>query len=694
MASLCSVEKGNYVASPGLEIFTPREATAVDDWVRLEKGVDLDSASTCKTRLYFGFFFDGTKNNYKSNAATKSQSNVARLYDAFPGKSVKGVLPWDSDWTTTIGDYSHFFRAYAPGVSTPFPEVDNAGDGMPGAVAGIGGDERIIWMLIQAINNVHRYFMNDKVLVSPDETRRLVSRLILERYTLDGMLPLNGRPSKGGRYDRPREEFEKILLRLHDAVRLHWVDKKTCLPSKKEPGIVKEIRISVFGFSRGATQARAFSNWFKALCRLDASLCSASSDQTLGGFPITFDFLGLFDTVASVGLGNTLGSSYFGYAFDGHGYWADADMSLRIPTGIRKCVHFIAAHEIRRSFPVDSISVNGVLPPGCEEIVFPGVHSDVGCGYAPCEQGKGIDPDGSDMISRISLIEMYKAAKLAGVPFHLELAPLHVQEKYKVSPRVVNGLKSYLSYCKVKSGTLTDIMREQGKLHILWHRNRMPHSAIPLESTASFKRASNFDKNDLQSAHLEMVGEVGRFEEWRKKKGTRIGTAYKKPGFDDDYENEWAEINTWWDKETSAPEAVLSFFDEFVHDSRAWFKLGEADNESDLREALQKKVEMRKRVRKYNEAIRKFGEGRTLFAQRFRPPPMLDGLSPEEHRVLDEFEHTKKIPRMLNEGREGKSNFGFAVNGGYLRYRKVYAGGDRKLLSRASPESTDIKSIV
>jgi hypothetical protein len=690
------VEKGNYLASPGLAIFSPKEKRTVEEWEILEQSPDRKQSSSCNTALFFGLFFDGTKNNYELNEATQSQSNVARLYDAFPGNSVRGVLPTTSDWTVKASDYKHFFRVYAPGVASQFKEVNNAGAGTSGAVAGVGGEERIIWMLIQTINNVHRYFMKDAPLVTPEEAKKLVGKITLNRDALYEMRPvkyLEGFSRKGNeKSEQPRIEFEKILKRLHKAVRLHWVDQKTGLPAKKDPGIVTEIRVSVFGFSRGATQARAFANWFKALCALDASLCSAASDQTLGGFPVSFDFLGLFDTVASVGLGNTLGNSLVGHAFDGHAWWADTEKSLRIPPGIGKCVHLIAAHEIRRSFPVDSIAVGGSLPPGCEEIVFPGVHSDVGCGYAPTEQGKGTDPDGADMLARIPLITMYKAAKLAGVPLHLENAPVNVQNKFKVAPSVIAGLKAYLDNCKVKTGTLTDIMREQGKLHILWHRNRLPNASTPIEATASFKRATNFDKNDLQSAHLEMLEEVRLFEAWRKEKGRNFKPSRQEPGFEDEHENEWEEICTWWDKEKAAPEAVLNFFDEFVHDSRAWFKLGGPDNEKDLRDELRKKVEMRKRVKQYNERNRKHSDTGNYAAQRFRPAPMSDGLTPEDHRILDEFERTGQIPRLVNAGRAGFSNFGMAVRAGYLRYRKVYAGGDSILLSRTPATTSQMEA--
>ena len=63
----------------------------------------------------------------------------------------------------------------------------------------------------------------------------------------------------------------------------------------------------MFGFSRGAAQARVFCNWLTDALDSDSSLC---------GIPLQVDFLGIFDTVASVGLANS------SLVFDGHGGWA------------------------------------------------------------------------------------------------------------------------------------------------------------------------------------------------------------------------------------------------------------------------------------------------------------------------------------------------------------------------------------
>jgi hypothetical protein len=43
---------------------------------------------SCETNLFFGFFFDGTKNNYIQADAVNNHSNVARLYDCYPSLSV------------------------------------------------------------------------------------------------------------------------------------------------------------------------------------------------------------------------------------------------------------------------------------------------------------------------------------------------------------------------------------------------------------------------------------------------------------------------------------------------------------------------------------------------------------------------------------------------------------------------------
>ena len=172
---------------------------------------------------------------------------------------------------------------------------------------------------------------------------------------------------------------------------------------------------------------------------------------------------------------------------------------MRIPTNVT-CLHLVSAHELRCSFPLDSVSVKGVVTPNCLEIVFPGVHSDLGGGYAPREQGRGVDPNGEDMLTRIPLLTMYRAARLAGVPLKLELASAVVKPRFKVAPSTITAFNDYLAACTTKTGTLTAIMREQAQYQMQWRLVRRVRSKVPLEATASFSRASTFDQNNVRKS--------------------------------------------------------------------------------------------------------------------------------------------------------------------------------------------------
>lgn len=167
------------------------------------------------------------------------------------------------------------------------------------------------------------------------------------------------------------------------------------------------ISVSIFGFSRGATEARAF------VRRLISTKCQRTDSGLVWRAPfgectpVRINFMGLFDTVASVG-GPTL-----------HLGWAS---ELAIPPEVERCVHYVSAHEVREAFPLDSVRVGRAYPANCEEVVYPGVHSDVGGGYEPDVQGR------TSLLSRISLRHMLADALRAGVPMQL---PKHLQEDWR-----------------------------------------------------------------------------------------------------------------------------------------------------------------------------------------------------------------------------------------------------------------------
>ena len=178
------------------------------------------------------------------------------------------------------------------------------------------------------------------------------------------------------------------------------------------------IHVAIFGFSRGATEARAFA------LRLHRRMEGSGTIWRLKDkrYPLRIYFMGLFNTVASVGVSNTMRNPEKRRAFrgagaaipvlgplagpalvdavldhsealKGHNGWA---AELRIPPSVEQCFHYTAAHEVRESFPLDTVRVAvsskaatpSIYPASCTEVVYPGMHSDVGGGYAPGEQGR------------------------------------------------------------------------------------------------------------------------------------------------------------------------------------------------------------------------------------------------------------------------------------------------------------------
>jgi len=670
----------NYAfASSRAELFDKEEQDALKD-LELTQAQELEEAP-CSNNLFFGFFFDGTKNNYQKANLNLAHSNVARLYDAYPGIGVEPLLTKKETWDR----YQHCFKVYVPGVASPFPQIKDDGESTRSAAMGYRCADRIIWGLMQAINNVHSYF-HKSPLLSTNKILELIRTIDLTPKLLWDMRHRTYAESSDDSSAREtsRQLIEKQLELLHSAVKQHWTDEAKNYPAKKDPGIVKTIRVSVFGFSRGATEARAFVNFLIAMCTCDRRLSEKNGPLTLGGFDLQIDFVGIFDTVASIGIGNTFGNSMLLQGFDGHAAWADAETVLRIPEDIR-CVHLIAAHEIRRSFPLDSISVKGAFSSSSEEIVVPGMHSDIGGGYEPTEQGKGTAADGHDMLSRIPLIYMYKKARLANVPFRLEDADEEAKKKFKISPKTIDDMNAYLALCECKEGSVTDIMREQRRLYIQWRRARRSGGALPLEKTASFGRATQFDQNDLHSANLEFDSEVKTFETWLQKKGNAYEPKHQKPGFNDAHPNEWEEIATWWKAPYQLPEAVAKIFDEYVHDSRAWFKMipGNPDSEEGAHVQLREWCEILAKEKEERLELQSIG------ARGDRPAPAAakSRLTPEQRAAALSYMETKKIPAMITTGREPFDGPGMFLyqdaKAGYLRFRKVYSGGDNLLISRA-----------
>ncbi|MEN8501245.1 MULTISPECIES: T6SS phospholipase effector Tle1-like catalytic domain-containing protein [Paraburkholderia] len=209
------------------------------------------------------------------------------------------------------------------------------------------------------------------------------------------------------------------------------------------------ISLAVFGFSRGATEARAFVRQLLARCvRADGELYWAA--KNLRRIPLRITFLGLFDTVASVG-GPSL-----------HLDWA---AELAVPPEVERCVHYVAAHEVRQAFPLDSVRVGRAWPANSGEVVYPGVHSDVGGGYAPDVQGR------SNLLSRIPLRHMYAEALQAGVPlWSLDKLPVDRQASFVLAndDPVVALYQDYMETLPAAENDVEALIQAHRRLLFQW----------------------------------------------------------------------------------------------------------------------------------------------------------------------------------------------------------------------------------
>ena len=112
--------------------------------------------------------------------------------------------------------------------------------------------------------------------------------------------------------------------------------------------------------------------------------------------------------------------------------WADGTMELpddETYGGLIKNVFTVSGHEQRLCFPLDSVRrANGKYPPCAIEVVYPGMHSDIGGGYPPGSREGNAEHDGH-LLSQIVLHDMYSAAFNCGAP--LKVPKQALPEKFK-----------------------------------------------------------------------------------------------------------------------------------------------------------------------------------------------------------------------------------------------------------------------
>jgi len=432
----------------GIRPLSPRET--MQRLKALSCTLPKDNTPRCSGQVHVGVFFDGTGNNKKLDYDSlppekRKHSNVVRLFQAHRNS------PND-------GHFAH----YIPGVGTPFPEIGDTNS--PDQKLNLGGsmaekgENRIVWGLVQLINSVHRY-VHKAPLIQPGQDKTIVNNLA--GVTNPAVM-------------------RRIAMHT-------WQDKlKSALVNAKP--VVEQINVSVFGFSRGAAEARAFCNWLFQVCEQD------KGGWTFAGIPLRVAFLGIFDTVASVGLANL----YDDGTLAGHQSWADNN--LEIHPAIERCVHFVAGHEVRACFPLDSVRVKSRYPSNAKEIMYPGAHSDIGGGYAPGDLG--ISPDNSDMFSIIPGVRMYQEALLSGVPLlPLDLLPRTDQDALKPSASTIKKFNAYLQDAKAGSAPVEELLRHHMALYFSY-RFKYRHS---FESRPLFTSASSTHQDYLRKTQATLI---------------------------------------------------------------------------------------------------------------------------------------------------------------------------------------------
>ncbi|MDE2430967.1 MAG: DUF2235 domain-containing protein, partial [Burkholderiales bacterium] len=425
-----------------------------------------DLVLPCEKDIYLGMFFDGTNNNKYRDTPGSSQSNVARLYEVFPGtpaqqkapvfapkinddgsKTARPVFPDQAFKPKTIAeeDFPYYRKVYIPGVGTPMPDVGDSGTGMDrtgGLVAARLGEIRLHWAMLQLMNQVHLAIFKSPLVTAVDVRaawKKKGAHSVLDELPLIVAFGPKMLMETQKLVQKQLNEFENELGIPDESafadllVEYESVLKAALVKRGKTKPHIRKIRLSVFGFSRGAAEARAWVNmitdrWGNLLC----------------GIPLQIDFLGIFDTVASVGLAQAMPH------FNGHAAWAD-EQFMPVPGNVKRCVHLVAGLEIRGSFPLDSVCQGGELPANCKEIVYPGVHSDVGGGYPPGDQGRG--KADSQKLSQIALAQMYREARMAAVPLVPETAMRASQTEYfRIDSKLRQDFNAYVA--ATRTGTI------------------------------------------------------------------------------------------------------------------------------------------------------------------------------------------------------------------------------------------------
>ncbi|RBL08149.1 DUF2235 domain-containing protein, partial [Xanthomonas oryzae pv. oryzae] len=366
---------------------------------------------------------------------------------------------------------------------------------------------------------------------------------------------------------------------------------------------------------------------------------------------------------------------------------------------VRRCVHLVAAHEVRGSFPLDAAAgVNG------EEVVYPGVHSDVGGGYEPGEQGKafiGDSIDDSAKLSQIALCHMYREAMAAGVPLNLSASrlPQRSKDAFKVDKGLIDAFNGYVAATgSIKASTTVALTQAHYALYLRWRRLRLDDTVPDGMAQQPFvTRARTYkaqDVTDLLQTNAELR------QEWAALQQDEKDAAYSSEASvahvlrstlapiaarDDivalvwgEKMTQWREVKPAWNDLSPLDRRIVRLHDDYSHDSRAWFKpFGAASEEAWKRQYRQRmnRLEAQDNAwQQWNRDVQPVIDDAVRKAQKhpgsFQPTPEVRPMPPlvagQDLKDLKQWRSNGGVIPTEQDGRESYGMFGF------LRWRTIF----------------------
>ena len=310
-----------------------------------------------KVNITMGVFFDGTKNNKYNidfgdniKKGWRYLTSKVKTTDSYESSYSNVAKLWDMYYVNNKGNADSIAKVYIEGPGTSSPERD--------------------W---------NSKFKDEEGFVSSKEGD-----------STGGSAFGNGQTGVNAKVERA---CDLICQKLSSLIRDNTITLGT-------------LTLDVFGFSRGAAEARCFVNCIEKDKRQIANVSKRIPMNSWGAsyykivtsdeirkykvclrnklperfkkIKIKVRFMGIFDTVSSF---SPEGLSSLDFTND------VKELALNIPKSmpsVEEIVHFVAADEYRENFSLTTIdsASNGM------QVVLPGAHSDVGGGYNEHEKEK------------------------------------------------------------------------------------------------------------------------------------------------------------------------------------------------------------------------------------------------------------------------------------------------------------------